>query len=48
VIPIASFHRAFFATSLMALAAGVVVLTALRVPIEFRPVRSARLRQVQR
>ena len=36
VVPVASFHRALFAVTIMALLSGVVILVALRVPAEFR------------
>lgn len=39
VVPVATYHRAFVAVTLMALFSGVVVLTALRVPPEFRTSR---------
>lgn len=46
IVPVDAYHRAFAAVALMALASGVVVLTALRVPPEFRSGRRAMAQSV--
>ncbi|MEX0848337.1 MAG: MFS transporter [Ilumatobacteraceae bacterium] len=39
VVPVETYHRAFVAVTVMALASGIVILTALRVPAEYRTSR---------